>query len=302
MTDHTSQSTASAEAPERGGALQNLTVLGSGVLGSQIALQAAFHGKDVTIYDISETALASLSARWDYLAPLYVQDLTDATPERMAEALGRIRTTSDLADAVVDADLIIEAVPEVLEVKQQTWAEVGRLALEETIFATNSSTFLPSDIAQSTGRPSRFLALHFANEIWRLNIGEVMGHPDTDPDAYEAVAGFAEEIGMVPIRVLREQPGYVLNSLLVPFLWAAGRLLVRGVADPETVDRTWRISTGAPLGPFQFLDIIGMMTPYNLLEDSDDSELRAFADLIKRDYIETGRLGKGAGAGFYDYS
>ncbi len=282
--------------------MQNLTVLGSGVLGSQIALQAALHGKSVVIYDISQEVLDDLPARWDYLTPLYVRDLEEATPERMAESVARVRSTADLADAVSDADLIIEAVPERLDIKQETWAKVGELAPQRTIFATNSSTLLPSDIAPSTGRPGRFLALHFANEIWRNNIGEVMGHPGTDQDAYDAVVTFADEIGMVPIQVLKEQPGYVLNSHLVPLLGAAGELLVRGVADVETIDKTWRLSTGAPLGPFQIYDVIGMMTPYYLNKDSDEPEKRAFAELLKRDYIDKGRLGRGSGAGFYDYT
>ena len=282
--------------------MQKLTVLGSGVLGSQIAFQSAYRGKDVVVYDINDEVLSQLPDRWAYLKPLYLRDVADATDEKLDAAVGRIRATSELADAVSDADLIIEAVPELLEIKQDTWAKVGQLAPERTIFDTNSSTLLPSDIAPSTGRPERFLALHFANEIWRLNVAEVMGHAGTDPDAYEAVATFAEEIGMVPIRVQKEQPGYVLNSLLVPFLDAAAILFVRGVADVETIDLTWRKSTGAPMGPFQIYDMIGMETPYHLARTNPDPEMQQFAEIIKRDYIDKGRLGVGAGKGFYDYS
>ena len=282
--------------------MQKLTVLGSGVLGSQIAFQSAYRGKDVVVYDINDEVLANLADRWDYLKPLYLRDVQDASDEKLDAAVGRIRATSELADAVSDADLIIEAVPELLEIKQDTWAKVGQLAPEKTIFATNSSTLLPSDIAPSTGRPERFLALHFANEIWRLNVAEVMGHAGTDPDAYEAVATFAQEIGMVPIRVQKEQPGYVLNSLLVPFLNAAAILFVRGVADVETIDLTWRKSTGAPMGPFQIYDVVGMETPYHLSRNNPDPELQQFAEIIKRDYIDQGRMGVATGKGFYDYS
>lgn len=282
--------------------MQKLTVLGSGVLGSQIAFQSAYRGKDVVVYDINDEVLAKLPARWNYLKPLYLRDVPDATEDKLDAAVSRIRATSDLSDAVSDADIVIEAVPELLEIKQETWAKVGQLAPEKTIFATNSSTLLPSDIAPSTGRPNRFLALHFANEIWRLNIGEVMGHAGTDPDAYEAVASFAEEIGMVPIRVQKEQPGYVLNSLLVPLLDAAAILFVRGVADVETIDLTWRKSTGAPLGPFQIYDMIGMETPYHVARNNPDPEMQQFAEIIKRDYIDQGRMGIASGKGFYDYS
>lgn len=281
--------------------MQNLTVLGTGVLGSQIIFQAAYSGKNVVAYDLSDEILAKLPDRWEYLKPLYLRDLEDATPEKLDAAVGRIRATSDLADAVSDADIIIEAVPERLDIKQQTWEQVGALAPERTIFCTNSSTLLPSDIAEFTGRPEKFLALHFANEVWRANTGEVMQHAGTDPEVFEAVAQFAEEIGMVPIRIYKEQPGYVLNSLLVPLLDAAAQLLVRGVASVEDIDKTWRIATGAPNGPFEIFDVVGMMTPYALNKDSENPESREFAELIKRDYIDKGYLGKGSGRGFYTY-
>ena len=281
--------------------MQNLTVLGTGVLGSQIIFQAAYSGKNVVAYDLSDEVLDKLPARWEYLKPLYLRDLPDATPGKLDAAVARIRTSSDLADAVHDADIIIEAVPERLDIKQQTWEKVAAVAPEQTIFCTNSSTLLPSDIAPFTGRPEKFLALHFANEVWAKNTGEVMGHAGTDPEVFEAVAQFAEQIGMVPIRIRKEQPGYVLNSLLVPFLNAASRLLVRGVATPEDIDRTWKIATGAPAGPFEIYDVVGMMTPYNLGKDSDDPEQREFAEYIKREYIDKGYLGKGSGRGFYEY-
>ncbi|WP_289016806.1 3-hydroxyacyl-CoA dehydrogenase [uncultured Ornithinimicrobium sp.] len=281
--------------------IQNVTVLGVGVLGSQIAFQSAYHGKTVMAYDLSQEAVDGLPERWDYLRPLYLRDLEDATPEKLDAAVGRITGTTDLATAVADADLVIEAVPEVLEIKRDTWQKVSESAPERTIFATNSSTLLPSAMADATGRPEKFLALHFANEIWRNNIGEVMGHEGTDRRWFEAVADFAEEIGMVPVRVKKEQPGYVLNSLLVPFLNAAADLLVRGVADVEDIDLTWRTSTGAPLGPFQIYDVIGMTTPYNLARSRDDESSQKFAKLLKEEYIDKGKLGVSTGEGFYRY-
>lgn len=287
---------------EKGSALQNLTVLGTGVLGSQIIFQSAYFGKDVVAYDINDEILSKLPERWEYLKAAYRSDLPDATEQKLDEAVSRIRTTSDLADALSDADIVIEAVPERLDIKQQTWERVGELAPAKTIFCTNSSTLLPSDIAPFTGRPEKFLALHFANEVWKFNTGEVMGHEGTDPEVFEQVAEFAAEIGMVPIRVHKEQAGYVLNSLLVPLLNAASALFVKGVATPEDIDNTWRIATGSPSGPFQFYDVIGMMTPYNLSKDSADPTQREFAKIIKRDYIDKGYLGKGSGRGFYTYN
>jgi len=282
-------------------AMQQVTVLGTGVLGSQIIFQAAYSGKDVVAYDISDEIIAKLPARWEQLKPLYLRDLPDATPEKLDAAVSRIRATSDLAEAVADADIVIEAVPERLDIKRDTWQKVSAAAPEKTVFATNSSTLLPSDIVTAVDRPSKFLALHFANEIWRNNTGEVMAQDQTDPEIFKQVAVFAEEIGMVAIRVKKEQPGYVLNSLLVPLLDAASDLWVRGVADIETIDLTWRKATGAPLGPFQIFDVVGMMTPYNLNKDSTNPVKREFAERIKAEYIDRGRLGVASGHGFYEY-
>lgn len=281
--------------------MENLTVLGTGVLGSQIIFQAAYSGKTVVAYDINDDILAKLPARWEQLGPSYLKDVPDASQEKIDAAVSRIRTSSDLADAVKDADLVIEAVPERLEIKQDTWKKVSAVAPTKTVFATNSSTLLPSQIAPFTGRPEKFLAMHFANEVWLFNTCEIMSHAGTDPAVFESAAEFAEQIGMVPIRIHKEQPGYVLNSLLVPFLEAAAKLYMRDIASIEDVDKTWRISTGSPMGPFQIYDIVGMMTPYMLNKDSDDPEMKAFADRIKSDFIDQGHLGTSTGRGFYTY-
>lgn len=196
---------------------------------------------------------------------------------------------------------MIEAAPEILDLKRELYSQLGRLAPPETIFATNSSTLLPSDIAESTGRPDRFLALHFANQIWLRNTAEIMGHASTDPAVYELVVDFARQIGMEPIELKKEQPGYVLNSLLVPLLGAAQGLLVDGVAEPATIDKTWRIATGAPNGPFEILDVIGLTTAYNVAAASDEERSQLVARYLKQHYIDQGKLGRISGEGFYTY-
>ncbi|WEV71967.1 3-hydroxyacyl-CoA dehydrogenase [Bifidobacterium sp. ESL0790] len=281
--------------------MQNLTVLGTGNLGSQIIFQSAYHGKNVTAYDISDEVLAKLPARWEQLKECYKRDVEGATDEKLDAAVAHIRPTADMKDALKDADIVIEAVPERLDIKQDTWKKVSENAPAKTIFCTNSSTLPPSKLVSFTDRPEKFLCLHFANEVWKYNIGEVMMQPKTDPAVFEQVAQFAEEIGMVPIRIYKEQPGYVVNSLSVPLLDAGGDLWVRGVASFEDIDKTWRIATGSPMGPFQLIDFVGMMTPYNLMKDSPNPVKKEFARRLKVDYIDKGRLGKINGHGFYDY-
>lgn len=281
-------------------AITKVTVLGTGVLGSQIAYQSAYHGMDVVAYDISDEILDAAKARFEGLAETYKVEVAGAADGKADAALGRITRSSDLAAAVADADLVIEAVPEQLDIKRETYARLAEAAPAKTIFATNSSTLLPSDLKDFTGRPEKFLALHFANRVWALNTAEVMGTDSTDPEVYRTVVDFATAIGMVPIEIKKEKAGYVLNSLLVPFLSAASQLLVGGVADPETIDKTWRIGTGAPVGPFQIYDLVGLTTAYNISAAGSPDQQR-FAKYLKENYLDKGKLGVATGEGFYTY-
>lgn len=280
-----------------------VTVLGTGVLGSQIAYQAAFTGFRVTAWDLDDAALTAARRRFDGLATTYAHEVTGAAvDDKAAHAATSITLTSDLADAVRNADLVIEAVPENLDIKRDTWRTVGAAAPEHTIFATNSSTLLPSAIADASGRPERFLALHFANHIWAQNTAEIMGTDQTSPEVYRTVVDYAERMGMVPVELKKERAGYVLNSLLVPLLNAAAELFIGGFADVDTIDKTWRIGTGAPLGPFQIFDIVGLTTAYNIASASPDPVQREFANHLKTHYIDNGKLGTATGEGFYRYS
>jgi 3-hydroxybutyryl-CoA dehydrogenase len=283
--------------------IKNVTVAGTGVLGSQIAFQTAFKGFEVSSYDINDEALEKAKERFKILKQRYQED-NYGTKEEVDAAYNRISLYTDLAKAVANADLVIEAVPELLDIKQNFYKELSKVAKPETIFASNSSTMTPSQLVGFTGRPEKYLHLHFANEIWKLNIAEIMKHNGTSPEVFEEVIDFAKAIGMVPIPLHKEQPGYVLNTLLVPHLKAAMQMVVDGVAEPEIVDKTWMISTGAPLGPFAFLDIIGPNTPYNLYKawgEAGDEISARVAGWLKREYLDKGKMGKANGKGVYTY-
>ena len=279
---------------------ERVTVLGAGVLGAQIAFQTARHGVAVTSYDVDADALERARGRFEAIVAQFTAERPDTDAERLRTTVGAITLTHDLDAAVRGADLVIEAVPEDLGLKREVYRRVGAAAPAGTVLATNSSTLLPSELADSTGRPDRFLALHFANHVWVNNTAEVMGSPLTDPQIYRRVVAFAEEIGMVAVPLHQEQRGYVVNSLLIPLLDAAADLLVRGVADVETVDSTWRIATGAPAGPFQIFDVIGLRTAHAVSAAGGEAS-RAFAELLERDYLAHGRLGVESGEGFYRY-
>jgi len=284
--------------------IKNVLIVGTGTLGSQIGFQCAMHGFRTTMYDTQADALEGCKQRHQRIGEK-IKVQIGKTVDEVVATHAKLFYTTDLATAASDCDLVSESVPEDPELKRQVFAQLHEVCPSHTIFTTNSSTLLPSEIADATGRPERFLALHFANQIWVNNIGEVMKHPGTDPEVFERVLTFAAEIGMVPIRLEKEWSGYVLNAMLVPFLNAAQTLVVNGITTPEDVDRTWMISTKTPAGPFATLDVIGLRTVYAigdlLADNTDDPQLRKNADYLKEHYLDLGKLGVSSGEGFYNY-
>ena len=308
---------------------KTVCVAGGGVLGSQIAFQSAYKGFNVKVWLRSEGSIDRAKPKFERWKNVYLQTLEamktnpaayargladspelsdeqiEALKAQVEKAAESIVLTTSYDEAFGDADLVIEAIAEEPKQKIELYTEMQKHLPERTIVCTNSSTMLPSQFAEYTGRPAKYLALHFANEIWKNNTAEVMGHPGTDPAAYEQVAEFAGKIGMIPLRLKKEQPGYILNSMLVPFLTAAESLLANGVADPETIDKTWMLATGAPVGPFRILDIVGLVTAYNIVvmnpqaSDPETTPGKIAATLKK--YIDEGKTGVNAGEGFYKY-
>lgn len=281
-------------------AFQNITIAGTGVLGSQIAYQAALNGFNVTAYDLDVNAAKK---RVLTLKDSYKQDL-DLTDEDFQAGLNNLTFTTDLAAAVKDADYVIEALPEKLDLKEEFYKQLSKLAPDKTIFASNSSTMVPSQLVKFADRPTKYLHMHFANKIWKCNVAEIMGTDQTDPAVYQEVVDFAKAIKMVPIEIHKEQPGYVLNALLIPFVVSAMSLWVKGVADLETVDKDWMISTGAPVGPFMMLDDVGLRTTWNIVSGlyaTQHKELfKQIADKLK-EKIDAGQEGLESGEGFYKY-
>lgn len=283
--------------------IRNVTVLGSGVLGGQIAWHSAFHGKAVVVYDIAPEALMRCKSAHEQYATVYVSDL-GASEADIAATRDRLTFATDLASAVAGADLVIEAVPEVPEIKRAIYREMADLLAPHTLVATNSSTLLPRDFAVDTGRPEQFCALHFANLIWSMNVAELMTHPGTTRDTLTAMAEFAVEIGMVPIPVMKEQNGYILNSWFVPLVNAAQSLVTNGVGTPEDIDRTFMVG-GRTIGPMGLLDMVGMKTVHDVLEywgtQTGDAQMTANAAYVKEHFLDKGLLGLPTGKGYYEY-
>ncbi|USS90081.1 3-hydroxyacyl-CoA dehydrogenase [Fructilactobacillus carniphilus] len=278
----------------------NVTIIGGGTLGSQIGFMSAFHNKNVTIWGRSAQSIDRTKARiarWETA----VQTDLNATDEQIKNAEKHLQFTTDLKDALAGADLVIEALPENVVTKDDFYAQFKDLADPNTILVTNTSTFLPSQFAEATGRPGKFLAYHFANEIWKFNTAEIMPQSKTNPALPAELQRYSKEIGMIPIMINQEQPGYILNSLLVPFLNNALILWSKGIASPEDIDNTWTIGTGAPSGPFRIMDTVGMKTIYEIAHNSSDPDLQAAAEKVKA-MIDAGKIGRESGEGFYKYN
>lgn len=284
--------------------IKNVIVAGAGTLGTQIAWQTAFKGFNVTVYDKYENGLEGSRKNHEKIAELF-KATRGASQNEIDQTFAKLKYTTNLEEAIKDADLISESVPENLDVKKEFYSDLAKVAPDKTIFTTNSSTLIPSQFAKETGRPEKFLALHFANGIWDANIAEVMEHPGTDTHIFDRVVEFAKAIGMVPIPIHKEHNGYVLNSLLIPWLSAAGNLLVNGVSDYESIDKTWMISTGMKQGPFAIMDRVGLETVYNIShmlgEKLNDEASLARAAFYKKNFIDRGKLGVKTGEGFYEY-
>ena len=314
--------------------IKKVTVAGGGVLGAQIAYAAAFHGYDVTIWGRRDDSIERIKPRIDRLHQIYSQELEAApsyigeknpnyprsffaskeeiTEERIAE-LKEVNEkvyksfiyTTDLEEAFGDADLVIEAIAEVVEQKKDFYEKIAPFLKEEAILVTNSSTLLPSMFREYTGREERFLSLHFANNIHRQNLAEVMKHDKTDDAVMKEVVEFARSIGMYPAVLRKEQPGYILNSILVPVLGAGLTLYGNDVADPVDIDMDWKIGTGSPKGPFEIIDLVGLTTVINILSNnpaSQDPSTPIGKAMIKlKEMADKGHIGIESGQGFYKY-
>ena len=281
--------------------IKNVVVAGAGVLGSQIAFQIARSGYPVKIWnrhtDRAEKRLAAIKKP-------FISEMNASEAEYQAAMGNIVNISSDLAATVADADLVVESVSESVEIKKAFYRELCPLLPEKTIITSNSSTFVPSELVDFTDRPDKFAHMHFANHIWKHNVAEIVGNPQTSPAVIDDLVDFARSIKMVPIVLKKEQHGYIMNALLVPLLNAAMALWANGVADPHTIDKDWMLSNGAPLGPFMIQDIVGLRTTYavvqNQYQQTHNEMFKKIADKLKL-MIEAGHTGVEAGQGFYHY-
>ncbi|UHQ98781.1 3-hydroxyacyl-CoA dehydrogenase NAD-binding domain-containing protein (plasmid) [Natrinema zhouii] len=274
--------------------VERVAVLGAGSMGHGIAELAAIGGYDVTIRDIDEEIVTEgyENIEWS-LEKLEEKGRIDESAD---EVLGRIGTTTDLADAVSDADLVIEAVPEQLEIKEDTFSSVDEYAPDHAILASNTSSLSISDIASATDRPDQVVGLHFFNPPVKMDLVEVTYGEATSDETAEAAYEWVESVDKTPIYVRKDVHGFVVNTVLVPFMEEAAWMLSNDETTIREADAAMVYERGYPMGPFELNDFGGIDIGYHFRSESDQP-----VPPVVEEKVENDHLGKKSGKGFYDY-
>lgn len=307
--------------------MNNITVIGGGVLGSQIAFQSSFMNKNVTILLRSEESIERTKVKLNKLKENYINDINlmsegkiwclgicsndefdkDKLIKRVNDALDNIKYDLDIKSSIESSELIIESMTENINLKREVLNNIKPYLSKSSIVVTNSSTILPSKLMNYVHNKERFLSLHFANSIWKNNVVEVMKTNYNSIEVTDKVMEFAREINMIPLLLNKEKSGYLLNSMLIPLLFSAMDLYVNGISDIKSIDEAWIRGTGSPKGPFMILDIVGLNTAYEIVKMyvKTPSFLAPYnfkgMEKLLRKYIDEGKLGKSVKKGFYDY-
>ena len=281
--------------------VQRIAVLGAGNMGHGIAEVAALAGYDVALRDIEEEFVRDGYEQIEWSLGKLAEK--DRIGEEEAEAaLDRVETFVDLADSLADADVVIEVVPERMDIKKDVYGEVVEHAPEEAVFVTNTSSLSITELSEVTDRPERFCGMHFFNPPVRMDLVEVISGKQTSEGTLQLIEGLAEEMGKTPVRVRKDSPGFIVNRVLVPLMNEAAWIVESGDATVETVDSTTKYDMGLPMGSFELADQVGIDVGYHVLEYMYEVLGEAYRPcplLVEK--VENEALGKKTGSGFYDY-
>jgi 3-hydroxybutyryl-CoA dehydrogenase len=282
--------------------IKKVGVLGSGLMGSGIAEVAARAGYDTVVREVTSELLDKGLARIrGSLDKAVEKGKLEATARD--QAVSRLSGTVDDLSALADCDLVVEAIVENLEEKKKTLSALDEAVKAEAIFASNTSSLTITQLAMFTKRPDQFVGLHFFNPVPVMKLVEVVRTLLTSGETFDRAFEFARSLGKEPIAC-RDNSGFVVNRLLVPYLLDAIRALEEGVASVEDIDKGMQLGCGYPMGPFTLLDFVGLDTTYyiaNIMFEEYREKRFAPPPLLKQ-MVLAGRMGKKSGRGFYDYS